>query len=362
MALSPNYNWSEPDNSSLVKDGAQAMRTLGDAIDTSVWNVGFGQAGKNKVINGDFSVWQRGTSFTGQGVYTADRWITGGDGAPTVAISQQSFTAGAAPVAGYESNFFYRFGVTSAGGSTYRQLQQRIENVRTFAGQTVTFSFWAKLNSGTVTTPYFRLNQVFGSGGSATVYGDTTAFTLTSSWQRFTGTTTVASISGKTVGSNSYVELDVVIPFTTTMQVDFWGFQVEAGSKATPFQTASGGSIQGELAMCQRYYYRFNIEATPNRFGIGFNNTTTFAYINNPFPVPMRTRPTALEQTGTATDYSVVTSGTTVTVCSAVPTFDTATQYAGVVGFTVASGLTAGQGCIGRPVNTNAFLGWSAEL
>ena len=62
MALSPNYGWSEPDNSSLVKNGAADIRTLGDAIDTSVWNVGFGQAGKNKIINGDFGINQR--SFT----------------------------------------------------------------------------------------------------------------------------------------------------------------------------------------------------------------------------------------------------------------------------------------------------------
>jgi hypothetical protein len=36
MALSPNFGWSEPDNTSLVKDGALAIRTLGDAIDTSM--------------------------------------------------------------------------------------------------------------------------------------------------------------------------------------------------------------------------------------------------------------------------------------------------------------------------------------
>jgi hypothetical protein len=36
MATSPNYGWSEPDNTSFVKDGALAMRTLGNAIDTTV--------------------------------------------------------------------------------------------------------------------------------------------------------------------------------------------------------------------------------------------------------------------------------------------------------------------------------------
>jgi hypothetical protein len=33
MALSPNFSFPEPDNSSLVKNGAQDIRALGDAID-----------------------------------------------------------------------------------------------------------------------------------------------------------------------------------------------------------------------------------------------------------------------------------------------------------------------------------------
>jgi hypothetical protein len=35
MALSPNFSFPEPDNSSLVKNGAQDIRALGDAIDTA---------------------------------------------------------------------------------------------------------------------------------------------------------------------------------------------------------------------------------------------------------------------------------------------------------------------------------------
>lgn len=37
MATSPNYGWTEPDDTSLVKDGAAAMRTLGNAIDATVF-------------------------------------------------------------------------------------------------------------------------------------------------------------------------------------------------------------------------------------------------------------------------------------------------------------------------------------
>lgn len=36
MSTSPIYNWPEPDNTDLVKNGALAIRTLGDAIDTTM--------------------------------------------------------------------------------------------------------------------------------------------------------------------------------------------------------------------------------------------------------------------------------------------------------------------------------------
>lgn len=36
MALSPYYSWDEPNDSDFVKDGALAMRTLGDDIDTTL--------------------------------------------------------------------------------------------------------------------------------------------------------------------------------------------------------------------------------------------------------------------------------------------------------------------------------------
>lgn len=39
MALSPNYGWTEPDDSDLVKDGALAMRDLGDDADATVYAI-----------------------------------------------------------------------------------------------------------------------------------------------------------------------------------------------------------------------------------------------------------------------------------------------------------------------------------
>lgn len=379
MATSPNYAWAEPDNSSLVKNGAQDIRALGDAIDTSVWNVGYGQAGKNKLINGDFKINQRNfTSITANGDYGFDRFLqilSGG----TVTSTPQVFTAGAAPVAPYEATNYWQMVTSGQSAASDRALvAQRIEDVRSLAGQTITVSFWAKANSGTPKMAV-EVAQYFGLGGSPSAIVNTYVgqVTLSTSWARYSVTAAIPSISGKTIGTtagSSYVQVNLYTSAGTDFNArtgsigvqnntfGIWGVQLEYGSYATPFQTASGGSIQGELSACQRYYYRQSIQATPNRFGSGWNNQTTAAYILTNFPATMRTSPTALEQSGTAGDYSLVTSGTTVTVCSTVPTIDTANQFQGISIFTVASGLTAGQACLGRPVNTSAFLGWSAEL
>jgi hypothetical protein len=259
MALSPNYGWAEPDNSSLVKNGAQDIRALGDAIDTSLWNVGFGQAGKNKIINGDFGVWQRGTSFSNpaNGTFCADRFKTINDGTgATRTVSQQAFTVGAAPVSGYESQYFMRYAVTAAGsGNTYQGMQQFIEDVRTFAGQTVTFSFWAKADATRIVQ--VDLTQYFGSGGSGNVQTLFSNQTLTTSWARYSGTVTLPSISGKTIGTGSALQFGYYAPAATACTIDIWGVQLEYGSKATPFETATG-TIQGELAACQRYFQSLN--------------------------------------------------------------------------------------------------------
>jgi hypothetical protein len=111
--------------------------------------------------------------------------------------------------------------------------------------------------------------------------------------------------------------------------------------------------------MCQRYYYR-------NKSGVGYYGTASIYATNQAlvfvkFPVTMRSNPTALEQSGTAGDYAVIISGTSVT-CDSVPTFSNATSETSVVNFLKTSGFTVGQAGQGYALNTNAYLGWSAEL
>ena len=219
-------------------------------------------AGKNKIINGDFGVWQRGTSFTttaGTSTYYADRYQSYWNGGVSVVISQQNFTPGTAPVAGYESSYFYRWAqATNGSGMTYCSIAyQPIENVRTFAGQTVTISFWAKADAARQLD--VGVFPTYGTGGSAAVYNYATlGMNITTNWTRYSITYNVPSVAGKTIGAGSYLAISIEPTAKNTAQtIDLWGVQVEAGSVATPFTTATG-TLSGELMACQRYYWRLN--------------------------------------------------------------------------------------------------------
>jgi len=356
MALSPNYGWAEPDNSSLVKNGAQDIRALGDAIDTSLWNVGYGQAGKNKIINGDFSIWQRGTTVTpasGTYGYGADRWRTYSFAATSSTLSQQSFTAGAAPVAGYEAQYFARFASTNT--ATYAS--QPIEDVRTFAGQPVTVSFWAK-SASAQTLSSVKFDQNFGSGGSSTVTTSGTAPAITTSWARYSVPISVPSISGKTIGTSS--NLDLVISGAINNNLDLWGVQVEYGSKATPFETATG-TLQGELAACQRYFVQL-VNGINQVIGNGSAYSASEMDGVIYLPVPMRTAPTAVQTTGTDYWGFVRNGGIDYFNSLTVSSTGAANYIAQNVYNATEISSTAGNGGFIRSANASTSFALSAEL
>jgi len=242
---------------------------------------------KNKVINGGFDIWQRGTSFSTNNVYTADRWVIVGASGQTVSVSQQSFTPGTAPVSGYEGTYFVRLGWSGTPSGTY-WFTQRVEDVRTLAGQTVTLSFWAKASSTTSAfTPMFEQN--FGSGGSSIVGTTGSAITLTTSWQRFTQTFSIPSISGKTIGTSSYLEVRPLVGSTavTGNSIDIWGVQVEKGSIATEFEQRFIGD---ELRLCQRYYCLVD-------YAVGIVVGSTSVQLGVVFPLEMRVSPSTVSGT-----------------------------------------------------------------
>jgi hypothetical protein len=309
-------------------------------------------AGKNKVINGAFNVWQRGTSFNPAALgyfFAADRFISYTYSASATTISRQTFTPGTAPVAGYEGNYFLR------GGSTNTQffMESRLEDVTTYAGQTVTFSLWAKA-AAAHTTGNFYIAQNFGSGGSTAVDTILGTAALTTSWQRFSFTVTLPSISGKTIGTGSYIAVAMqdVINNTT----DTWGWQLEAGSVATAFQTATG-TIQGELAACQRYYERLTAAMVYEHFGVAQPSNSTTALATVYFKVSKRS---AVSST---VDYSTLGLYDTAAI-QAISSLSM--SFAGINSATVScvsTGLTTQRFYqIMANNSTSAYIGFSAEL
>jgi len=331
---------------------------------------------RNLLINGDFRINQRAfSSTTSSGTYGFDRWTFLASGGTTT-YSAQTFTLGNA-ISGQEPTNFARLVTASQSASgDYALLAQRVESVRTFAGQQVTLSFWAKASSGTPKVAV-EFVQGFGTGGSPSSDVNTYVgqMTLSTSWVRYSVTVAVPSISGKTIGTgnNDSLSLFLWTSAGTTFNsrtsslgvqnvtIDFWGVQLEQNYQPTPFEQRPYGV---ELQLCQRYYYRLTSPgATYSRFGVGFAYSTTQATSNIVFPTTMRSSPTALEQSGTASHYAVNSSAAGIIACSSVPAHNQANTQVATIVLAVASGLTAGNAteCYANGT-ASAYLGWSAEL
>jgi hypothetical protein len=360
--------------------GANGETIVADSsTSTGLRYTGLFGANKNKIINGDFYINQRGfTSSTANG-FNFDRWQAFlADGTST--ISNEAFTPGTAPVAGYEGKSYLRMASTGQSAVTARtSVFQYMEDCRTFAGQTVTVSFWAKASTGTpnVSIEFFRN---YGTGGSPSASESVGAskLAITSSWVRYTTTLSIPSLTGKTLGTTDSGHLDLGLWTSAgtnfnartsslgiqSVTIDWWGLQVEAGSVATPFQTMTG-SIQGELAACQRYYYRQNWQALSNFavFGTGFANTTGNCYIETQFPVNMRVKPTSVD-TAAMSAYALEVG---LTFISTPTSISLDSNYSspnnGTLGIAKAASFTAGTYYrMSGNNNSGAYIGWSAEL
>lgn len=259
---------------------------------------------RNGIINGNFDIWQRGNVFTDpvSSSYLADRWqVTYNGTGATRELSRQSFTLGQTEVPG-EPEYFLRFTQSTAGsGGTFNAITQRIEDVRTFAGQTVTVSFYAKADAPR-SLPIVFLRQFFGTGGSPSASVDTnfvSSQTVTTSWVKYSYSITVPSLSGKTLGSNGNdrLELFIYLPVNTAFVFDLAQVQLENGAIATPFERRPIGT---ELNLCYRYFFLSN-----SSFNLtSYASSAATAYHTYSLPVTMRVNPTVVASWGSLVNAS----------------------------------------------------------
>jgi hypothetical protein len=320
----------------------------------------------NPVINGAFDIWQRGTSSTTVGAYVADRWWNGNLTGATYSRQTTSDTTNL-PNIQYCLRIQRNSGVTATDGCNAIQSFETVNSIP-FAGKTVTLSFYARkganlsgdvqanLHSGTGTDQFFWT----GYTGSATPISATlTTSNLTTNWQRFAYSGTISSsatelalqfnkTSAGTAGAADYVEIT--------------GVQIDVGTwtaSTAPTFRRSGGTIQGELVACQRYYYRQTGQsANRNEICSGWANSTTNAVGILRFPVTMRTAPVMSQSA--AADYGFVWSAGSSTISGVA--YDVISVDSVNIRLTT-SGLTTGQGgVLTVNQNTTKWIEASAEL
>jgi hypothetical protein len=330
----------------LVADSATA---------TGLRYIPLNNAGKNGIINGGMDIWQRGTSSTlANGYGSVDRWYQYiGSGSGTYAQESTVVPAGTR----------YSMKFTSSAAGTSESITQYIEtsNAIIYAGKTITVSAQVAASTSTAMNFIVQYSTTVDAGTAASW----TSITATAGGTATPTSTTFVTMSGQYAVPSNAASIRVIIGTVSTIAsgvVLYRGaVQLELGSTATTFSRA-GGTIQGELAACQRYYYRATTDVVYGTFPIlGFANATTTIITHLKLPVTMRVKPSSIEYPTISTIRAY--DGVTTTAMTSVALSSNSSQDVAYVDWTVASGLTQYRPYLVAANNSaSAYVGVSAEL
>ena len=249
-----------------------AINAKGQVTSTGTAAITSGLTGfRNRIINGEFGVAQRGTSFVSgannDDSYNLDRWYVLSDGNDAVDITQETSTV--------PTNQLTAIALDVETANKKFGIAQIIEqkNCIGLIGGNVTLSFKAKVSSttkldnvkaavvawsGTADTVTSDIISAWGAEGTdptlianATFENTPANLSVTTSYATYTLTANVDTASTKNL--IVFIWSDV----TDTTAGDFLyitDVQLEAGSTATDFERRPIGT---ELALCQRYYQKY---------------------------------------------------------------------------------------------------------
>ena len=322
----------------------------------------------NHVINGGMDIWQRGTSFASAASlqYTTDRFqfLRAGSVAGGTLSRQNTNDTTNLPNIQYCARVQRDSGNTSTA-VTYFASSLESQETRQLQGQAVVLSFYARAGANySAASSILGVEIISGTGTDQNIFSGFTGQasvasnkTLTTTWQRFTATATVPSAA---------TQLCVLFPFTpvgTAGANDYYeitGVQLELGTVPTPFQR-SGGTLQGELDACMRYYERISAVASQNNpIAWGMAASATSAIVFFPMKVTKRTFASTIDWTSLrAVNYN---TGGTINVTT--PTVVTASPGGTDI---IPLAITATGMATGLPVwmdttGASGYLGVSAEL
>ena len=252
--------WADAAAASAIE--AQAAQLAAEAISTEAAARAY-----NYIINGNFDIWQRGTSQTTSEYGSDDRWSNENVGTTKTNL-RASFAVGEAFPDGVICPSYYSGTNVSSvvGAGNYARKLHKIESVRALAGKNVLISFYARADAARNVS--IELTQNFGSGGTPSVpIGGigVQKISLSTTWQRYSITKAVPSITGKVLGSNNNDFLSLSFWFDAGSS--FNTRTSSLGHQSGTFDIAAVSLVEGdvdvkpiprsigeELALCQRYY------------------------------------------------------------------------------------------------------------
>ena len=317
-----------------------------------------GIAGQNFCINGNFDIFQRTSFSTSSAGYCLDRWYAWSNGG-SMTITQQ--TSGA-PIG---SKYYMRVGYNALNVCNMWQFIEH-DNVKMLQGRTVTLS--AKIRRNAAFTP----NYVLGLYKTTTANAGTNA-----SWSQVGSAAGINQNIPTGTSSNDWLTLSttVTVPADGTAEglaivffenagapsgayIEISQVKLEIGSNVTPM-TRSGGTVGGELALCQRYYVRLTNGLLFCPIGLGAMLSTTQVQNVVNLPTEMRSAPTLDQVSGTNYYLLQIGAGNQNFNSFAI---DRASTRNVALYTTLPSASSVGQTGMIFVNNTSAYLALTAEL
>ena len=205
--------------SELDKPSGVAGETMLRAETTQEQQALIGVGRRNLIINGDFQVMQRGTSFSSG--FTADRWYTAAGTVTKDGLALKHIATNTDPY-----------------------LLYKVEDIgNRFNGQDAIASFYLKTSSGINKLQYLTVCNVnYTHDKMYEIYSEIPGY------KRWACPVKITNIHTDYI--RIVVELEAVSGNISYLRQ----FQLELGKVATPFEHRSYGE---ELALCQRYYYQW---------------------------------------------------------------------------------------------------------
>lgn len=244
---------------------------------------------RNKLINGDFTINQRGNGTYTTAGFGLDRWRTYTSGSASITVQPKAYDPGAIPALGKGG-----VGVDlSMAGAGAKLFSQPIEDVTTLAGCRATLTFW--VYSPTIGIPLNpAVVQEFGAGGSADYVVPTVSRDATTNggWKKCTLVVDIPSVAGKTLGANHRLTVyPIALYETVSLYLALFRVSLVEGDATAEADPFSPRHIQQELALCQRYYLKHGVDRSPS-------NANGHGQILFYYPVQMRGAPTVSHNIG----------------------------------------------------------------